>query len=313
MNNLHELQQFNFNLILPLKALLDHRNVSHAAEALNLTQSTMSRHLANLREFFDDPLLVRIGVKYVLTPRGTEIHKTIDVLVADLANLLSNEFNPSTCRLDFHFSAPDYVGNYVMSEVLAPFTTRENLLTIHLHNWDNTARDMLLNGDLHLAISLDDAFPQNIYRRIIDEDRMVCVARPDHPVLTGDSRELEHLDELDFVIVSTGGGRCKPIDTWLADHGTSRRIKMTVPGYDTAFFAIAKSDLVAIVPQHVTRGSVAACGLKVLPVPTDVPLLRYSLWWHERYNKDSAHCWLRKQLFPRILACPNQLGLSYRD
>ena len=313
MKDLTELQQFNLNLLLPLKALLDHRNVSHAAESLHLTQSTMSRHLANLRDFFDDPLLVRVGVKYVLTPRGAEIHQSIDKLVGDLANLISSEFQPGACPLDFHFAAPDYVGNYVMSEVLAPFAVRGNMLKFHLHNWDSFARDQLLTGDLHLAISLDDVFPQNIYRRIIDEDRMVCVVRPDHPILTGDELELEQIADLDFVIISTGGGRCKPIDTWLEDRGVGRRIKMTVPGYDTAFCAVAKSDLAAIVPNHVTRGSLAAQGLRVVPVPADVPLLRYSLWWHERFHKDAAHCWLREQLFPRILTCPNQLGLSRRD
>jgi len=314
MQDLRDLQNVNLNLLIPLKALLEHRNVSRAAESMNLTQSTMSRYLAQLRDFFDDPLLVRLGTGYVLTPKGKLIGQNIDAVLADISGLFSNEFNPATHRRDFHITAPDYVMRHVFNEVLAPFLGRDNMFTFHLHDWGATARDKLLTGDMHLAISLDDVFPQNIHRRIIDEDKMVCVSRREHPSLGEiDELDVDLIPELDFVIVSTGGGRCKGIDVWLEERGMQRRIKMTVPGYMSAFGIIANTDLVAVVPNHVARDGMGDLDLLVLPVPSELPLLRYSLWWHERFHKDASHRWLRENLFPRLLACPSQLGLSRPD
>jgi DNA-binding transcriptional LysR family regulator len=52
-------QNVNLNLLYSLKALLETRNLTHAAGRLGLAQSAMSRHLVQLRNEFQDPLLVR--------------------------------------------------------------------------------------------------------------------------------------------------------------------------------------------------------------------------------------------------------------
>lgn len=61
----HEL---DLNLLVALDALLTHRNVTRAAEQLNLSQSALSGALARLREHFDDELVVQIGRRMEPTP-----------------------------------------------------------------------------------------------------------------------------------------------------------------------------------------------------------------------------------------------------
>ena len=92
-----------------------------------------------------------------------------------------------------------------------------------------------------------------------------------------------------------------------------RRIKISSPGYSAAFGIVAATEIVVVVPHHVARNSRTCRDLVVLPVPSELPLLRYSLWWHEKFHNEAAHCWLRENLFPRFLCCPNQLGLSSPD
>ncbi|MBA5979464.1 LysR family transcriptional regulator, partial [Pseudomonas sp. MD195_PC81_125] len=55
MNNLRRL---DINLLLTLDVLLAEHNVTRAAERLNLSQPSVSVHLAKLREIFGDPLLL---------------------------------------------------------------------------------------------------------------------------------------------------------------------------------------------------------------------------------------------------------------
>ena len=55
MDNLRKL---DLNLLLTLNALLIERNVTRAAQRLNLSQPSVSVQLGKLRAAFDDPLLL---------------------------------------------------------------------------------------------------------------------------------------------------------------------------------------------------------------------------------------------------------------
>ncbi|MBP9955753.1 MAG: LysR family transcriptional regulator, partial [Pseudomonas sp.] len=62
------LAKINLNLLIALQALLEERNVTRAAQHLHVTQSALSKSLAQLRQLFDDPLLVRVENQLHLTP-----------------------------------------------------------------------------------------------------------------------------------------------------------------------------------------------------------------------------------------------------
>lgn len=68
-----KLSDINLNLLVNLNVLLDTCNVSRAAEQPNMRQSTMSKCLGQLREIFEDPLLVRVGNHLEATPRAIQI------------------------------------------------------------------------------------------------------------------------------------------------------------------------------------------------------------------------------------------------
>ena len=57
----------DLNLLTPLHALLTEKNVSYAANKVQMSQPAMSGALSRLREYFDDELLVRSGKGYELT------------------------------------------------------------------------------------------------------------------------------------------------------------------------------------------------------------------------------------------------------
>jgi len=59
---------FDLNLLRYLRALVDSASVTRAGETLGMSQPASSRAVARLRLRFADPLLVRTGRGYVLTP-----------------------------------------------------------------------------------------------------------------------------------------------------------------------------------------------------------------------------------------------------
>ncbi len=76
-----KVNRIDLNLLVYLDALLRERNVTQAANQLNLSQPAMSNGLRRLRELFNDPLLVRTSEGMTPTERALELEPVVrDVL-----------------------------------------------------------------------------------------------------------------------------------------------------------------------------------------------------------------------------------------
>lgn len=305
---MHNIKDINLNMLTALKVLLDERNVSAAAAKLNTSQPTMSRSLAQLREYFNDPLLVRSGKEYVLTEKARSVQEKVNSLVGEIRSLFSNEFTPVTHPKEFILAAPDYVVNHILCDTLAFFFSMNSKISFSIIPWDATTKRDLIAGKVHLAISMDNRFPGYMHRRLIDRDDLVVACRPEHPALEERRLSLENFLLYPHVAVKTGGGWYDIVDYLLKDLGYQRSIKLSVYSYEAAFLMVAQTDLLAVVPRHVARNSKSAEVLMPCPLPFQGPEIEISAWWHEIHQNDPAHRWLRELVFPKIFIHPKQLG-----
>ncbi len=85
--HIENLAKLDLNLLVNLHVLLEKRNVSRAAEHLNLSQSAISKSLARLRLLFDDPLLERSGYGMEPTLRAKQIQSDLQRLMVDIEKL----------------------------------------------------------------------------------------------------------------------------------------------------------------------------------------------------------------------------------
>jgi DNA-binding transcriptional LysR family regulator len=310
MIDLVSLSQINLNLLLSLKALLDECNVSNAAERLNITQSTMSRNLSQLRDFFDDPLLVRSGKQTILSVRAKELLPKIDEFIQSIQCMLLPSFSPDKVAKDFVIAAPDYVSDNVLHDSLTFFRSHFDKIDFTVINWDRFAKKMLIAGEIDLAISIDDNFPANMYRRVVDEDYVVCMVGQHHPLATRSQLSLEDFIAYPHVSVVTGGGWDGIISRPLHALGLKRLVKIRVPTYRLALNMVKKTDFIVVVPKHVARNSLEAHSLHLFALPFPAQTIKMSLWWHESHHTDCAHRWLREVLFPHLLNHPKHKGIS---
>ncbi len=65
-----DIRTLDLNLRRALDALIDERNVTRVAQRLSLTQPAVSRMLTRLRDYFDNPLFVRVPHGIVPTLRA---------------------------------------------------------------------------------------------------------------------------------------------------------------------------------------------------------------------------------------------------
>ncbi len=100
------ISKIDLNLLIYLDVLLREKNVTKAANQLNITQPAMSNGLKRLRNLFKDPILVRTSDGMVPTERSRALAPAIRKILLDLEEALQGEeeFNESSsqrvCRIN---------------------------------------------------------------------------------------------------------------------------------------------------------------------------------------------------------------------
>jgi DNA-binding transcriptional LysR family regulator len=71
----------DLNLLVAFHAMLEHRNVTRAGEAIGLSQPAMSSALRRLRLLLEDPLFIRAGLEMKPTPRALQLSAAVRQVV----------------------------------------------------------------------------------------------------------------------------------------------------------------------------------------------------------------------------------------
>ena len=103
------------NLLRPLRALLEERSVSRAAERLRVSQPTVSVALSRLRRHFDDPLLVRDGSSHRLTPLAVRLHEGVVAALRASERVFAAQasFDPARSSHEFMIYGTDFATAHV--------------------------------------------------------------------------------------------------------------------------------------------------------------------------------------------------------
>jgi DNA-binding transcriptional LysR family regulator len=139
--------------------------------------------------------------------------------------------------------------------------------------------------------------PVGLHSRLLFQDRLVCLVRQDHPtvrdVLTLDQYlELTHVRSQ--VVGNTTTGYI--IDQAAAHMKKTVRLSLIVQDYLTVPYMVARSDVIATLPERLARGFADQLQLQILTPPFKVPQLKFSAYWHERAHRDPRHRWFRQVL-----------------
>ncbi|UCR84373.1 LysR family transcriptional regulator [Pseudomonas chlororaphis] len=291
MNNLRRL---DINLLLTLDVLLAEHNVTRAAQRLNLSQPSVSVHLAKLREIFSDPLLLPGPRGMRPTARADELREPLRraLEALELAVSPASPFDPGAAANTWSVSASDYGESTVILPALAGLRaaapgTRLAVLELEPGRLVRQAEQ----GIIDLALHTSEDSPPGLRRRVLFSERYVLVGRAGHPRLQR-RPSLAQFGKLEHVMVSPDGGGFHGVtDSTLGELGLTRRVVLSVPHFLFVLSALANTDLVAMLPSRLVRDNPA---LKVVEPPLEVPGYEMAMLWHERCHRDPAHQWLRE-------------------
>ncbi|OLS63576.1 Nodulation protein D 2 [Pseudomonas putida] len=150
-------KHLDLNLLVALDVLLEEQNITRAAERLHMTQSATSGVLGRLRTYFEDDLLVQVGRKMMLTPLARDLEIPVrEVLLKIQTSITAKPVQDiAESKRHFRIMASDYLISVLFAEVIREVNQQAPLMTFELISPGETAREMLMRGEVDLMIAPD--------------------------------------------------------------------------------------------------------------------------------------------------------------
>ena len=179
------INRVDLNLLVYLDVLLRERNVTQAANQLNLSQPAMSNGLRRLRDLFDDPLLVRTSDGMTPTERALEL----EPLVRDILNKVDRavqptaDFDPSTAQRVFRIMASDYTESTLLPLVLGRLRTEAPGISLDIMTPSDVSFLDVERGKVDMVINRFDSMPQSFHQITVWNDTFSCLLSAGNPLL----------------------------------------------------------------------------------------------------------------------------------
>ncbi|GAA2472189.1 LysR substrate-binding domain-containing protein [Winogradskya humida] len=288
--------QLDLNLLTVLDALLEEGSVLGAADRLRLSSPAVSRSLGRIRRLTGDDILVRTGRTMTPTPYALGVREQVGDLVRQARDVLapSREFDPAELDRTFTLQCHDALATSLAPPLLDAIARLAPGVRLRFLAEPASDNDDLRHGRIDLAIGSAAPDLPEFRSDNLGHDRVVAILRRDHPY--AGRLDLAAYAAQPHILVSRRGRLTDPIDEMLATHGLRRRVLASVGTAASALLVVSRSDAVLTAPEATWLPLIETFGLRTEPLPLPVPPPPMICSWHQRYDTDPAHAWLRAQV-----------------
>jgi DNA-binding transcriptional LysR family regulator len=232
-----------------------------------------------------------------LTPRGEAILLPLHRVLLDAQALVRDRagFDPGTAVRTFVIAAPDFLSVLILPELVAAIAREAPGVTLEIVPSARRSNAwMLETGELDLALGavVDEA--PGIRRVDLCTEGFACAARVGHPTIDGKLTLDDYLATPHLLITLGDSARPTWIDEALAARGRRRRVALRVRHFMVAPLVVSRTDLIMTGPSMLIRYFAALAPLQILEPPLPLPTYPEEAYWHERFDADPAHRWLRE-------------------
>jgi DNA-binding transcriptional LysR family regulator len=289
------------NIDLKLLAIISElhrtRSVSHAAENLDLSQSTISMSLAKLRRHCNDRLFVRTSTGMEPTPHAKEVLTLLSKAEGLIQSALEHHisFDPATSDRVFHISSTEIAQVILLPALMKRLRKVAPRMQVSLLHISESIALRLESGDVDLAVGYIAPLGAGFYQQRLFRDRLVCAARVGHPRVKS-KLTLESFEQEEHVAVATPETGHDTVGRTVAAKKIRRKVGLRVPGFLGLGPILTSTDYLAIVPEKLGRYFASAGNIRLLPLPFSIAPLFILQHWHERYNDDPANVWFRGRM-----------------
>lgn len=297
------IRSVNLNLLPVLREVLRHKNLTRAAETLNLTQSAISNSLRLLRDHFGDELLVRDGRSMRLTEVGLRLVAPIEEAMVAVQRALSPQrFEPLESEQRYRIATADYVMS-IFAPPLSRILQAEGpsmsvqMLTARRQSGEDLRVgrvDMIIMPKRMLYAGLNDqrAATDEIVVRPLMTETFVVVGHKDDPDMRRPLTRERYLARahagffLDFDV------HASLEQFYLHEAGIRQFERVLTSSFCSLPLIAATGSCLTLLPRSMARQALATMPLKACESPIPLPDLELVTVWHRRREDDEAISWL---------------------
>jgi DNA-binding transcriptional LysR family regulator len=316
------LSSINLNLIVILDAILTEQHISKAAKKINLSQPRISNALRELREIFDDELLIRTKHnQMILTEKAVKLKISVRNILTEV-NLLFEEnqpFNPAAFHGNFNILMSDYVTTTFLPLLTKYLNKNAPGITISTYTFDyiHKAPENILNS-LNLIIAVHIPMDNHIgfnMKEFLFDDELVYTANSSHQIFKNCSDEkieefpcLEINMHDEFLPLNQSDNDANETSSirrdiyWQNDTGNLTNQKYTngsvtampVSNIMIACNILNSSDIICISPKKLLLPIYKHFNLNIKKLSKHKSKLEFYQYWKNNTDNKQSLVWLRK-------------------
>jgi DNA-binding transcriptional LysR family regulator len=218
--NLHQLELF--------VAVADHGSFTRAAEALHISQPSVSARIRDLEKSVGQPLFEQVGRRIYLTDAGQELKEHAEAIILRVAEARrAIDEIEGLQRGTLRVVATTTVGSYILPRVMGRFRRAYPgiALALDVTNWSR-AVELLRHHRMDLAVlgptdELEDMVVQDFVK-----NELVVAAAPTHPLAGRRGIPFAELSAYPVLVRERGSGTRSDTERLFAEHSAELKVAM---------------------------------------------------------------------------------------
>ena len=296
---------FDLNLVRVFVLLYETRSVTATAQAVHVSQPTVSYSLAKLRRRFDDELFRRGRGGLEPTVVADRLYEPLREALAgiDLAVEPGRAFDPASAHARFTIALSDLGESSLLPRLVEALQAEAPQVSLTVRPLDLAlSPEQLVRGQLDAFVATPIMSSPQLRRIPLFAEGYAAMVGAGHPRLAGDAVTVEELRAERHVLVDSPTGHVGP-KLALETLELLESVALQVSKFSVLPYLVTRSDLVAVVPSFVGQAFTASHPVRLLALPIPLEPLEIALYARPEASRTPAQRWLVDFLH-RHLAAP---------
>jgi LysR family transcriptional regulator, nod-box dependent transcriptional activator len=289
-----------------LREILRHGSVTKAAAALNVSQPALSAALRQLRQHFDDELIVRRSGGIVLTQRAESLLAPLESALQSIHELVIDQDNAADQdNFRVRIATTDHTMHLLSVPLVHSLLDAGPGLGVQFLSVGSHSVEQLMSGGLDMIITPRSMMTtglasakglRDVNSELLLTQRLVCIGRRDDLKLTAGLSIDEFLRRPHVSLALDADRNISVERAFLAERSLIQNDVLLTSSYSSLPDIVAATGCLSLVPEGMAIAVSRLFPLQYVDPPISFPPLELAMVWHRRDDKNERIIQLRKIL-----------------